>query len=91
LPGGFGTFEELLEMITWAQLGLHAKPVGVLNVERYFDALIALVEQGIDERFIHPGYRTLIACAADVDGLLAAMRAWERPAGFRTWLTRDET
>ncbi|HLY39456.1 MAG TPA: TIGR00730 family Rossman fold protein, partial [Candidatus Binatia bacterium] len=56
LPGGFGTLEELLEVVTWAQLGLHAKPIAVLNVAGYFDGLIALFEHAIAERFVHPGH-----------------------------------
>jgi uncharacterized protein (TIGR00730 family) len=91
LPGGFGMLEELLEVVTWAQLGLHAKPIGVLNVAGYFDGLRALVEQGIAERFIHPGYRVLLTYAADVDDLLEALARWQPPAGFRKWLTLEES
>jgi len=90
LPGGFGMLDELLEVVTWAQLGLHAKPIGVLNVEGYFDPLRALVERAIAERFVHPGYRALLTYAAEVGELLEAMRQWRAPAGFRKWLTLDE-
>jgi uncharacterized protein (TIGR00730 family) len=91
LPGGFGMLEELFEVVTWAQLGLHAKPIGVLNVAGYFDPLRTLVEQGIAERFIHPGYRVLLTYAADVDALLDALARWQPPAGFRKWLTLEES
>jgi uncharacterized protein (TIGR00730 family) len=91
MPGGMGTLEEFAEILTWAQLGLHAKPIGVLNVAGYFDGLRALVEQGIAERFIHPGYRVLLTYAADVDDLLEALARWQPPAGFRKWLTLEES
>jgi hypothetical protein len=91
LPGGFGTFEELLEVITWSQLGLHAKPAGVLNVDGYFDGLLALVEHAIAERFVHDGCRTLLLHAADPDRLLDALEGWTVPAALRKWLTLEET
>jgi uncharacterized protein (TIGR00730 family) len=90
LPGGFGMLDELFEVVTWAQLGLHAKPIGVLNVAGYFDALRAVVEQGIAERFVHPGYRVLLTYAERADDLLDAMARWRAPAGFRKWLTLDD-
>jgi uncharacterized protein (TIGR00730 family) len=83
LPGGFGMFEELLEVVTWAQLGLHAKPIGILNVAGYFDAFHVLVERAIEERFVHPGYRALLTYAENAEDLLDAMRRWRSPAGFR--------
>ena len=91
LPGGFGTLEELLEMVTWAQLGLHRKPIGLLNVAGYYDALIRLVEHAVAERFVHPGYGALLLAREDVPGLLDAITRWEPPATPRTWLTLDET
>ena len=91
LPGGFGMFEELLEVVTWAQLGLHAKPTGILNVAGYFDAFHALVERAIEERFVHPGYRALLTYAENAEDLLDAMRRWRSPAGFRKRLTLAES
>ena len=91
LPGGLGTLEELLEVVTWAQLGLHAKPIAVLNVAGYFDGLLALLEHAIAERFVHPGHRALVLAAPDVDALLEALRT-ARPAGApRKWLTLAES
>src|SRR5215471_18265386 len=63
LPGGFGTFEELCEIVTWAQLGLHAKPCGVLNVEGYYDQLLGLFDHGVEEKFLHPVNRALVIAA----------------------------
>jgi hypothetical protein len=63
LPGGFGTFEELLEIVTWAQLGIHGKPIGVLNVAGYFDTLIQFIDHAIAEGFIKPRHRQLLFSA----------------------------
>jgi len=60
LPGGFGTFEELFEAITWSQLGIHRKPVGLLNIEDYFDPLVTLIDRAIEEGFIVPQNRQLV-------------------------------
>jgi uncharacterized protein (TIGR00730 family) len=70
LPGGFGTLEELLEIITWAQLGIHKKPVGILNVAGYFDPFIQLIDHAIVQGFIKPKHRQLIVCASDPASLL---------------------
>jgi uncharacterized protein (TIGR00730 family) len=59
LPGGFGTADELFEILTWAQLGLHAKPVGLLNSAGYFDALLAWLDHSVDEQFVRPEHRRL--------------------------------
>ncbi len=91
LPGGLGTLEELLEVVTWAQLGLHAKPIALLNVAGYFDRLLALVDHGIAERFIHPGHRALVLAAPDVEPLLDLLdRAPPKAAPWK-WLTLEET
>ena len=91
LPGGFGTFEELLEMITWAQLGIHRKPIGVLNVASYFDPLLELVERGIHEEFIRPEYRDLFVTADDADVMLERLAAHVAPAPVLKWIGLDES
>jgi len=73
LPGGYGTFEELFEVITWAQLGMHRKPIGLLNVAGYFDALKALVDQAIAEGFIRAEHRRLLTIADDPITLLQTL------------------
>uniref|UniRef100_A0A6V7QUP5 Cytokinin riboside 5'-monophosphate phosphoribohydrolase n=1 Tax=Ananas comosus var. bracteatus TaxID=296719 RepID=A0A6V7QUP5_ANACO len=63
LPGGYGTLEELLEVITWAQLGIHDKPVGLLNVDGYYNSLLSFVDKAVDEGFITPAARHIVVSA----------------------------
>jgi len=70
LPGGYGTFEELFEMVTWRQLELHAKPVGLVNVEGYFDHLLAFLQHAAGQQFIRPQHRGLLTVEASVPALL---------------------
>ncbi|MGE3536341.1 MAG: TIGR00730 family Rossman fold protein [Candidatus Tectimicrobiota bacterium] len=73
LPGGYGTFEELFEVITWAQLRLHSKPIGILNVGGYFDATRAMLEQAMHEGFIRAEYRHLVTIAETPVALMDAL------------------
>ncbi|CAN6457051.1 unnamed protein product [Victoria cruziana] len=77
LPGGYGTMEELLEMITWSQLGIHEKPVGLLNVDGYFDALLALFDNGVVEGFIRPDARHIVVSAPTAEELVQKMEVRE--------------
>ncbi|KAL6988527.1 hypothetical protein U1Q18_014279 [Sarracenia purpurea var. burkii] len=70
LPGGYGTLEELLEVITWAQLGIHRKPVGLLNVEGYYNSLLCFVDKAVDEGFISPTARRIIVSAPTAKQLI---------------------
>src|SRR3954471_6766747 len=79
LPGGFGTFEELFETITWSQLGIHRKAIGLLNVSGSYDGLLALVQHAIQEGFVPPEHRALILDAADPDILLNLIVGYEPP------------
>jgi len=88
LPGGYGTFDELFEALTWAQIGLHSKPIGLLNIDRYFDPLLALVDHAITERFIYPEHRQLIICDEDAHTLLEKMQAYQPPENLSRWVER---
>lgn len=91
MPGGLGTFEETLEILTWSQLGIHRKPVGLLNVEGYYDGWLGMIAHGLDEGFVPQEYRALSVSAATPAALLDAMEAW-RPPGFPgRWLTIAQT
>ena len=70
LPGGFGTFEEFFEAVTWTQLGIHRKPCGLLNVDGYYDALLALLDRAVSDGFIREANRSLVLDAPDVLTLL---------------------
>ena len=83
LPGGAGTLEEIFEQWTWAQLGIHQKPCGFLNVKGYFDPLRDMIGQSVSEGFIAPEYRAMLAFATDPRLLLAAFRAYRPPP--RKW------
>jgi uncharacterized protein (TIGR00730 family) len=89
LPGGFGTLEELFEILTWAQIGMHCKPVGVLNAEAYFDPLLALIEHARREGFIYSVHRALLACEGTPEALLDRLAAYEPPQGLGRWVDRD--
>ena len=73
LPGGFGTVEEFCEVLTWAQLGLHAKPCAVLNVRGFFDPLLRLFDDQVREGFLSPGHRALVLVGTDPEELAAAL------------------
>jgi uncharacterized protein (TIGR00730 family) len=89
LPGGFGTFEEFCEVLTWSQLGFHPKPCGLLNVADYYAPLLALFDHGVREGFIRPRHRALVLTETDPEALLARMDAFVPPSGDK-WIGRDE-
>jgi len=88
LPGGFGTFDELFETLTWAQIGLHRKPVGLLNTRGYFDPLVSLIDHALKEGFIYPEHRHLICQAELPEDLLMALGRYESPDGLERWVNR---
>ncbi len=88
LPGGYGTFDELFETLTWAQIGIHSKPVGLLNTRGYFNPLIEMVENACREGFIYPEHRGLYCAATLPAKLWTALEGFEPPAGLERWLNR---
>lgn len=79
LPGGFGTMEELFEILTWAQLSLHQKPIGILNVNGYYDPLIQLVDKMIEEELLRNEYRGMLLVSDSIEDLLSQMNLYEVP------------
>jgi len=90
LPGGYGTLEELFEVLTWAQIGLHTKPVGILNSRRYFDPLLSVINRAREEGFIYAEHQTLLVWAKQPDSLLDMLEAYQYPQGMDRWVTREE-
>lgn len=90
LPGGIGTLEELFEIWTWAQLGFHQKPCGLLNVAGYYDALIAFLDHVAAEQFVKPQQRAMLQVDSNPEVLLERLLAYQPPA-VRTWVNKDET
>lgn len=90
LPGGYGTLEELFEVITWAQLGFHAKPCGLLNVAGFFDPLLAMIAQAEDQAFLSAANRDLLHTASDPEEIVSRLSEVQ-PAQRKQWIGREET
>jgi uncharacterized protein (TIGR00730 family) len=91
LPGGIGTLEELIEVFTWSQLGLHQKPCGLLDVEGYYEGLVAFLDHAVDERFLHAAHRSTLIVEREAVPLLERLKAFEPNAVEPKWIDRDET
>lgn len=90
LPGGFGTFDELFEAITWAQVGAHEKPIGLLNVKNYYDPLLAALDHAVKEGFIFEEHRAALCCDSDPEKLLDAMTNHHHPhEAVKRWLREE--
>lgn len=89
LPGGFGTFYEVLEALTWAQLGHHQKPIGFLNVDGYYDPLLSMFDHAISNNYIFPEHRGLFVESGDPVELLALMDNFTTPKNMNRWLDRE--
>jgi uncharacterized protein (TIGR00730 family) len=89
LPGGFGTFDELFEILTWGQLGLHAKPIVALDVAGYYEPLLLLADRAVEAGFLRPAHRRLLRHAADVPGVVAALHEPVTVTAGK-WLDRPE-
>jgi uncharacterized protein (TIGR00730 family) len=89
LPGGLGTLEELFEIWTWAQLGFHDKPCGLLNVEGYYDPLIAFLDHAVTEQFVRPSHRSMVMVESEPAKLLDRFADY-RPPAVKTWVDKNE-
>ena len=90
LPGGWGTIEEIFEMLTWAQLGFHQKPCGLLNISGYYDHLFTFLEHAIDQRFVREEYRPMIMMEQTAGGLLDRYQSYQAPI-VKKWIGPEET
>ncbi len=90
LPGGFGTLDELSEVLTWAQVGLHRNPIGLLNTNGYYDPFLSMVDQAVAQSFIYPEHRQLFTCHEEPEPLLETMLAHQPPEGLGGWMAMDE-
>jgi uncharacterized protein (TIGR00730 family) len=89
LPGGYGTLEEFFEMITWAQLGLHKKPIAILNIDGFYDDLINLIKTMVDKGFLKQINRDMLLISDTIDELLEMMRNYEAPTAGK-WISKEE-
>lgn len=90
LPGGFGTLEELFEMLTWGQLGLHQKPIGILNVDGYYDDLIRLLQSMVDNGLLRKSNYAMVLVDGTIEGLLQKMEDYQPPQE-KKWMTTSQT
>lgn len=88
LPGGFGTLEEYFEMLTWGQLGLHEKPMGILNVNGYYDELISFLDTMVRRGLLKDTNRKMVLISDDIDDLFAKMKAYKAPVGGK-WIRKE--
>jgi len=88
LPGGYGTFDELFEALTWTQIGLQRKPIGLLNICGYFDPFLATVDRALEDKFIYPEHRSILAIDKTPAGLIHAMKNLTYPENMDRWVNR---
>jgi uncharacterized protein (TIGR00730 family) len=91
LPGGLGTMEELFEVYTWAQLGLHRKPCALLNVEGYYDGVANFLSHAVEERFVREEHREMLMVESQPGPLIERLRAFEPDSALPKWIDREET
>jgi uncharacterized protein (TIGR00730 family) len=91
LPGGLGTVEELFEVYTWAQLGLHRKPCALLDVDGYYEGIASFLAHAVEERFLRENHRSMLIVERDARALLRRLRDFEPQAIVPKWIDREET
>jgi uncharacterized protein (TIGR00730 family) len=90
LPGGYGTMEEFLEIVTWSQLGIQQKPCGLLNIANYWDGLLKVLDHAVDEGFLRPENAQLVLVARNPKSMLERLSEWEPPVRVEKWLDREK-
>jgi uncharacterized protein (TIGR00730 family) len=90
LPGGLGTLDELFEIYTWAQLGLHQKPIGILNVEGYFDGLLSFLAHAASERFVREDHRAMLIVEEGPEAMLASLDGFDPATLTPKWIDRED-
>lgn len=89
LPGGFGTLEEFFEMLTWAQLGLHKKPVAILNTSGFYDDLLSMIQKMVDKGFLKQANQEMLIVSDNIEDLLDKMKNYKAPS-FGKWIEKSE-
>jgi uncharacterized protein (TIGR00730 family) len=87
LPGAYGTLDELFEVLTWNQLGIIAKPVGLVNTGGFFDSMVAMLDHAVEERFLRPEHRNILLIEDEFELLLEKFSSWE-PVTAEKWIER---
>jgi uncharacterized protein (TIGR00730 family) len=90
LPGGYGTLEEFTEAVTWSQLGIQQKPCGLLNIEKYWDGLLAVLDHAVDEQFVRPENAQLVLVAQTPEWMLERLQDWTPPEHIEKWLDKSK-
>lgn len=89
LPGGYGTLDEFFEALTWAQIGLHSKPIGLLNTNHYYDPVLEMIDRAQREKFIYSEHQQLLVQDGDPGALLTKVLSFRAPAGLERWVNRN--
>ena len=89
LPGGMGTLEEIFEVLTWGQLGIHGKPCGFVNVLGYYDKLLQFLDHAVDQEFLRPQHRSIALVDDTAEGLLMGLLAYESPKIYK-WIDKED-